>query len=518
MRHLHRTVFLSVLVAGALFGASTIAAPTRPNIVYILADDLGYGDVHAFNLDQGKIKTPHMDRLAAQGMMFTDAHSGSAVCTPTRYGLMTGRYSWRTRLQSGVLNGFSPPLIAPNRLCVPALLKQHGYNTACVGKWHLGMDWPKVPSKEFDPNGTTVPAIGDVRWSEPIKNGPIAVGFDYYFGISASLDMPPYVFIENDRVTVAPTIERGWKRLGPTAADFEAIEVLPVLTAKAIAQIDNQASAAKAGTPFFLYFALASPHTPVLPTAAWLGKSGLGDYADFVMETDATIGELLASIDKHGLAENTLVILTSDNGFAPPGDPKRILRDKGHNPSGPFRGSKTDIWEGGHRVPFIARWTSKIVPGSRSERTICHTDFMATCAELLETSLPDNAGEDSVSFLPALLGGSDVPNRPSIVNHSSKGQFAIREGNWKLEFCPGSGGWASPTDADATKQNLPRMQLYNLATDIGETKNLQSEHPEIVARLKSRLETEIANGRSTPGSKQQNDVPMIRYDAPPLAP
>ncbi len=507
----HFKVF--VVALGVAFGLSHSAGavPARPNIVYILADDLGYGDVHAFNPATGKIKTPRMDRLAAQGMMFTDAHSGSSVCSPTRYGLITGRYSWRTKMQSGVLNGFSPPLIAPGRLTVPALLRQHGYATSCVGKWHLGMDWPRDPRTQFDATGKSAPAIKAVRWSEPIKNGPNSVGFDYYYGISASLDMPPYVFIENDRVTAIPTIEKKWIRQGPAAADFEAEDVLPVLKSKALARIDD---GAKSGQPFFLYLALASPHTPVLPTKEWRGKSGLGDYADFVMQTDAAIGEIIDAIDQRGLAEKTLVIVTSDNGFAPPGDPQEVVRKTGHNPSGPLRGSKADVWEGGHRVPFIARWTSKIAAGTKSDRTICHTDLMATCAELLATKLPDNAGEDSVSFLPTLMGDTDAPARPSIVNHSANGRFAIREGNWKLEFCPGSGGWAKPTDPEATKQNLPRIQLYDLASDLAETKNLQAERPEIVARLKTRLEAEITNGRSTPGAKQLNDIPVIRFEAP----
>jgi arylsulfatase A len=512
MKNALRLVVCHATLAVITMTHSVVAAPPRPNIVYILTDDLGYGDVHAFNPESGKIKTPHLDRLATQGMMFRDAHSDSAVCSPTRYGLMTGRYSWRTRMQSGVLNGYSPPLIAPNRLTVPALLKQHGYATACIGKWHLGWDWPQTPGSTFDPAGKTVPAIGDIAWNLPIKNGPTALGFDYYFGISASLDMPPYVFVENDRATVVPTTEKKWIRSGPAAADFEAIDVLPELTSKALARINGFAKEAQAGNPFFLYLPLASPHTPVLPTKEWQGKSGLGDYADFVMQTDAAIGDVLALLDQLGLAENTLVIATSDNGFAPPGDPQRVVRDTGHNPSGPFRGSKADIWEGGHRVPFIARWPSKIRPGSQTERTICHTDLMATCADLLETKLPDNAGEDSISFLQVLLGTADAPNRPSIVSHSSTGKFAIHEGNWKLEFCPGSGGWAAPNDAEATKQKLPKIQLYNLATDIGETKNLYAERPEIVDRLRARLEDEIANGRSTPGSRQSNDVPRIQYE------
>ncbi len=499
---------MTVCVFANAFNSSAVAQPSRPNIVYILADDLGYGDVQAFNPKNGKIKTPNLDRLATQGMMFRDAHSGSSVCSPTRYGLLTGRYSWRTRMQSGVLNGFSPPLIPRDRLTVPALLKQHGYATACVGKWHLGMDWPKSPGSSFDPSGKVVPALSDIDWKSTISNGPTSLGFDYYFGISASLDMPPYVFIENDKVTSLPTTEKKWIRSGPAAVDFEAIDVLPALTNRSIELIDRFSKDAHSGKPFFLYLALASPHTPVLPTKEWQGKSGLSDYADFVMQTDAAIGDVLARLDKNQLTENTLVIVTSDNGFAPPGDPQNELRKSGHLPSGPFRGSKADIFEGGHRVPFIVRWPSKIPSGTISDRTICHTDLMATCSELLNSPVPDNAGEDSVSFLPALLGKFDAANRPTIVNHSSIGRFAVREGVWKLSLCPGSGGWASPKDEEAIRLGLPQLQLYDLAKDPAEVTNLQATHPEIVSRLKARLRTEIANGRSTPGTKQFNDVPV----------
>ena len=499
---------LWVLAIAIQWESSAAAQSSRPNIVYILADDLGYGDLHAFNPQNGKIKTPNLDRLATQGMMFRDAHSGSSVCSPTRYGLLTGRYSWRTRMQSGVLNGFSPPLITRDRLTVPALLKQHGYATACVGKWHLGMDWPKSPGTSFDPSGKVVPTLQDIDWARSITNGPNSLGFDYYFGISASLDMPPYLFIENDKVTAVPTTEKKWIRSGPAAADFEAIDVLPALTSRSLDLIDRYAKDSHSGKPFFLYVALASPHTPVLPTKEWHGKSGLGDYADFVMQTDAAIGDIMTRLDTNRLTENTLVIVTSDNGFAPPGDPQSVLRKSGHLPSGPFRGSKADIFEGGHRVPFIARWPAKIPAGTVSDRTICHTDLMATCSELLNTRIPDNAGEDSISFLPALLGKSDTANRPTIVNHSSTGRFAIREGAWKLSLCPGSGGWASPKDDEAIQLGLPPLQLHDLTQDPGELINLQAKHPEIVSRLKARLRTEIANGRSTPGTKQPNDVPV----------
>jgi arylsulfatase A len=512
MNTIFKLTSLCVLAIAIRDESPAVAQSSRPNIVYILADDLGYGDVQAFNPQNGKIKTPNLDRLATQGMMFRDAHSGSSVCSPTRYGLLTGRYSWRTKMQSGVLNGFSPPLLTRDRLTVPALLKQQGYTTACVGKWHLGMDWPKSPGTSFDPYGKVVPALSDINWAGSIANGPTSIGFDYYFGISASLDMPPYVFIENDKVTAVPTTEKKWIRSGPAAEDFEAIDVLPRLTNRSIELIDGYTKSAHSGKPFFLYLALASPHTPVLPTKEWKGKSGLGDYADFVMQTDAAIGDVLARLDKNRLTDNTLVIVTSDNGFAPPGDPQNLLRKSGHLPSGSFRGSKADIFEGGHRVPFIARWPSKIPAGTISDRTICHTDLMATCSELLNVPVPDNAGEDSISFLQALLGKFDAANRPTIVNHSSTGRFAIREGAWKLSLCPGSGGWASPKDEEAIQQGLPPLQLHNLEKDPGEVTNLQSAHPEIVSRLKSRLRTEIANGRSTPGGQQPNDVP-IKIDA-----
>ncbi len=514
---IHMNTFFKITIVWVLVitiqsESPAVAQSSRPNIVYILADDLGYGDVQAFNPQNGKINTPNLDRLATQGMMFRDAHSGSSVCSPTRYGLLTGRYSWRTRMQSGVLNGFSPPLITRDRLTVPALLKQHGYATACVGKWHLGMDWPKSTGTSFDPSGKIVPALTDIDWARSIANGPTTLGFDYYFGISASLDMPPYVFIENDKVTSVPTTEKKWIRSGPAANDFEAIDVLPALTSRSSELIDSYAKDAQSGKPFFLYLALASPHTPVLPTKEWQGKSGLGDYADFVMQTDAAIGEVLARLDKNHLTDNTLVIVTSDNGFAPPGDPQNVLRKSGHLPSGPFRGSKADIFEGGHRVPFIARWPSKIPAGTISDRTICHTDLMATCSELLNTRVPDNAGEDSISFLPALFGKNEIANRPTIVNHSSTGRFAIREGVWKLTLCPGSGGWALPKDEEAIQQGLPSLQLHDLSQDPGEVANLQAAHPEIVNRLKARLRSEIANGRSTPGAKQANDV-AIKIEA-----
>jgi arylsulfatase A-like enzyme len=501
------------LLLVALAGAASAAE--RPNLVYILCDDLGYGDVRCLNPD-GKIATPNMDRLAAAGMVFSDVHSGSSVCSPTRYGILTGRYAWRSRLQRGVLGGLSPRLIEPGRVTVASLLREHGYHTACIGKWHLGMDWVKKPGKEVtELNIETAEQVWNVDYSQPIANGPNSVGFDYYFGISASLDMVPYTYIENDRVVALPTLDRsfammhgrsgGQTRKGPAAPGFEAADVLPQLTAKAVEYIGQRGPAAREGKPFFLYLPLASPHTPIAPTSEWQGKSGLNPYADFVMQTDDGIGQVLKALDEQGLAENTLVILTSDNGCSPQAKFDELLA-KGHHPSHVFRGHKADLFEGGHRIPFVARWPAKVKPGTRSDQLLCLTDLLATCADLLGSSLADSAGEDSVSFLPALLGKADKPLREAVVHHSINGSFAIRQGNWKLALCPGSGGWSAPRPGRDDESKLPGVQLYNLQSDLGEQQNVHQRHPEVVGRLTGLLEKYVAQGRSTPGKPQKNAV------------
>jgi arylsulfatase A len=472
----------ALLCALCVFALNGFAA-AKPNILYILADDLGYGDVQALNPQRGKIRTPHLDRLAAQGMAFTDAHSGSSVCTPTRYGLLTGRYAWRTRLQNGVLDGYVEPLIAADRLTVPALLQQHGYHTACIGKWHLGFT---IVGAGKDGGGKGDGKVAGAPLGAVTRDGPITRGFDTFFGFHHARMMKS--LFENDRVT----------RL------LDPVDILPALTARATAHI---AERAKAGQPFFLYLPLSSPHTPIVPSKEWQGKSGLGDYADFVMQTDATVGAVLAALDQAGIADNTLVIFTSDNGCSPAaGTPK--LEQQGHFASAQFRGYKADIWEGGHRVAFLARWPGRVKAGSQSAQTICHTDLMATCVEILGAKLPANAGEDSVSILPALLGTDQGPLREAVVHHSINGKFAVREGRWKLNLCPGSGGWGKPGDADAKAQGLPDVQLYDMIADSAESKNLAAGHPEIVARLRGLLEGYIAEGRSTPGPKQTNDLPV----------
>lgn len=501
--------------------AAPSARSLRPNIVLILADDLGYGDVRCNN-PQGKISTPAMDRLATEGMRFTDAHSSSSVCTPTRYSLLTGRYCWRSRLASGVLGGLSPPLIEAGRLTLAELLRQQGYRTACFGKWHLGMHWAGKPGAQpFGDGIERGPEGWQVDYSQPITRGPASVGFEHYFGISASLDMVPYTFIENDRVTALPTVEKAFPlmpgkpprtRPGPGAPEFEAVDVLPTLTRKTIEYIRQHAADARQGKPFFVYLALASPHTPIAPSPAWQGKSGLNPYADFVMETDACVGQVLGVLQTEHLAENTLVLVTSDNGCSPQADFPTLFA-KGHHPSYVFRGAKADIFEGGHRVPLLVRWPGHVPAGSTCDQLVGLVDVLATCADLLGARLPDSAAEDSVSFLPALLGTAARPLREALVHHSINGSFAIRQGRWKLALCPDSGGWSAPRPGSAEARKLPPVQLYDLSADIGETTNLQDKHPEVVAQLRRLLEKYVAEGRSTPGTAQRNDR-EVRIDQP----
>lgn len=488
LRGIITLIFLAMIQAGSLFAAE------KPNIVFILCDDLGYGDVHCLNPERGKIPTPCLDKFAGEGITFTDAHSSSSVCTPTRYGLLTGRYNWRTRLQRGVFLGYEEPLIAAERLTVPALLKQEGYATACIGKWHLGWNWPKDDEA--------------IDYAKPLADGPTTRGFDYYFGTHVP-NQPPYCFIENDRTIGIPSepLAKEFLRMvqGPGLAvpGYKLEAILPTLTAKACDYISHQA---KGESPYFLYLALTSPHTPIAVTEEWQGKSGLGAYADFVMETDAMIGRVLAAIERSGKAQKTLVFIASDNGCAPFNI--KPMEKQGHFPSGEFRGCKTDAWDGGHHIPFLVRWPGQIKPGSHCDKLVCLNDLMATCADILDTKLPENAGEDSVSILP-LLRSEDRVVRESLVHHSLPGQFAIREGQWKLLLCAGSGGASQPTDVAAAKQDLPTVQLYHLTVDAGEQKNLQAEHPEIVQRLTKLLEKTIADGRSTPGATQKNDGVIV---------
>jgi arylsulfatase A len=486
---------------GGGWGLSGANAARRPNILVILADDMGIGDLSCLN-PQSAWKTPALDRLAREGRIFTDAHCASGVCTPSRYALLTGRYPWRGRLKQGVLRGYDPALIEPGRLTVPGLLRQHGYVTAMVGKWHLGIDWVK-----------TGPALEAVDFSRPYGGGPTAHGFDSFFGISASLDMPAYYYMENDRVVqipsgqVAASLKPPMWRAGPISPDFRHEDVLGRLVERSLSFLDERAQA-KDGKPFFLYLALTAPHTPIVPTSKFRGRSGTNAYGDFAMEVDARVGEVLERLDATGQGERTLVIFTADNGFAPVGNLPE-LRSFGHEPSAGFRGHKADLYEGGTRIPFLARWPGVVPAGTRSGALIAQVDLLATCAELVGARLPDASGEDSVSHLSALSAGSGTsPERTPLVIQSSNGSFAIREGRWKLCLCPGSGGWSYPHPEKDDTSRMPRFQLYDLEKDPGETRNVVDSEVEVVQRLGRRLRSYIESGRSTPGAPQ----PTVRAD------
>jgi len=483
-------IFGTLLSALVVVSCNQPEETSHPNIIYILADDLGYGDVSSYNSDAAW-KTVHIDRLAEEGMIFTDAHTGSAVCTPTRYGVLTGRYAWRTRLKSGVLWSWDKPLIEANETTVGKLLQKHGYVTGCIGKWHLGLGW------QFYDTGTD-----SADFSKPLTAGPNSVGFDYFFGITASLDIPPYVYIENNLSTVIPTeyseniTKMGWWRRGLTGSDFEHEQVLTVLTEKAVSFIEKQSNNPE-GKPFFLYFPLPAPHTPILPTEEFLGKSQTNLYGDFMLQVDHTVGEILKAIDKQGIANETLVIFTSDNGCSNQADFEE-LATFGHDPSYLFRGHKADIFEGGHRVPFVVRWPGKVKPGSSSDQIICLTDLMATTAAIVGENLGSGAGVDSYNLLPALLHGQTAQIREATVHHSINGSFAIRKGKWKLINCPGSGGWSDPVPGSPEESGLPSIQLYDLDSDVGETRNLVDQYPEITRELMQLLKSYMENGRSTP--------------------
>ena len=417
-----------------------------PNIIYILADDLGYGDLGAFN-PEGKIKTPHLDQMAHQGMIFTDAHTSSSVCTPTRYGILTGRYSWRSPLKKSVLSGTSQALIPQDRTTVASFLKNNGYQTAFIGKWHLGWDWALKDSTFNNKPIKDHEIFEKIDFSKNITNSPNGLGFDYSYGHCGSSDMPPYVYVENEMITARVeniTERKGdyhWWRKGPTANDFDHERVTPNLFNKAEGFVIDMN---KKGKPFFLYLPLPSPHTPILPTEQWKGKSGLNPYADFVMQIDHRVGRLNELLDELGISKNTIVIFTSDNGCSPQAKFDE-LEKKGHDPSGLFRGHKADIFEGGHRVPFIVKWPKKIQLASISHKTICTTDLLATCADILGKTLKDDEGEDSFSILPLL--SEETKNqykRDFTIHHSINGSFAIRKGDFKFIFCPGSGGWSFP--------------------------------------------------------------------------
>ncbi|OHB64153.1 MAG: hypothetical protein A2Y76_04095 [Planctomycetes bacterium RBG_13_60_9] len=449
-------VFPLVLALAANLQAAT------PNIVFVLFDDMGWGQPPCYN-PQSALRTPNLDKLTSQGMRFTDAHSASAVCTPTRYGVLTGRYPGRIG-QFGVLGTWSPPIIPTSRMTVASLLKQHGYATACFGKWHLGMNW-----------GTRGSTQKQMQVGDRMTDGPNALGFDYFCGYTHAANIQSV--IEQDRCI----------------AQIQSSESQPLLVKKAVEWIDG---CAEKGVPFFLYFPMCPPHTPVVPAAEFIGKSDAKDlvlndpkYGDWLYQGDAMLGQILEALERNHLADNTLVIAASDNGAE-------------HRAYAPLRESKRSIYEGGHRVPFVVRWPGKVKPGSVNDHTICLNDLMATAAEIVGAKLPDNAGEDSVSLVSEFLGTGKGPARAATVHQSMAGDFAIRQGDWKLIYFKDG-----------------RRALYHLPSDLSETKDVLVENPEIVARLTKLMQGYLDNGRSTPGAAQSNELPngwrqVLQTDGP----
>lgn len=501
----------TLLSVFALYFGISVQAEEKPNIIYILADDLGYGDVHSLNLTRGKIATPHMNKVAADGMTFTDAHTTSSVCTPTRYSILTGRYNWRTNLQKGVLNGYGKPLIKRDRVTVPSFLRENGYNTAMIGKWHLGLGIGTLDGKQAVPakglkdkkgKGAFPPEkLSNIDWEKPIVGGPVDLGFDSWFGIPASLDFPPYVWIKAKNWQGKGTHVKAFHRDGPATEAFEAVEVLDKLAAESVKFIKEYNS----DKPFFAYIPLPSPHTPIVPTSKWKGKSGIGDYGDFVMQTDDFVGQVVKALDESGLSDNTLLIVTSDNGCSRAADFKN-LESHGHYASAQYRGSKADIWEGGHRVPFLVKWPMVIKPGSISDVLTSQADLLATCSAIVGKELPNNAGEDSENILPVFKAKEPSFTRKGIIHHSVSGHFAYREGDHKLILAYGSGGWSMPKEAQAMQEGAPKAQLYNLKDDEGEKTNLYLEQPELVNSLLAQLTEYVTKGSSVAGKESINDA------------
>ena len=493
----------TIRITSILFLVTAAMVQAAPNFVFILADDMGYGDVsHA----GGRIPTPSLDTLRAEGMRFTDAHTTSSVCTPTRYGILTGRYNWRSRLKRSVLFPPDRSIMNPDRTTIAGFLKDRGYRTWVVGKWHLGLNWHMLATPAKAAAGPTRGTCWNIDFSKPPQQGPLKLGFTEDFLFPASLDMAPYVYLRNDRVTAIPTVSKGWNRQGPATPDFEARNCLIDFARESRSFIK---SAADSKSPFFLYLPLTSPHTPIVPSEKWRGKSPLSTYGDFVMETDWVVGEVMQELAEQKLTEDTLFLFTTDNGCSPAaGIPKLI--SQGHKPNGDWRGHKADIYEGGHRVPFVVRWPARVKPGSSCDLTVCTTDYFATVADILGVrgrKFPQNMAEDSFSFLAALENpGLQTPTRPYTIHHSINGSFAIRKGPWKLCLCPGSGGWSAPKPGKALQdKSLPPIQLFDLANDPSETMNLQGERPEIVRDLVDDLYHAIKAGRSNSGSPSSNE-------------
>ncbi len=474
-----------------------------PNVVLILTDDLGYGDVSCMNPDS-KIKTPRIDELAREGILFTDAHAPSTICSPTRYALLTGRYAWRGVLKAGVLKPWDDPAIEQGRLTLPRMLKEKGYHTACIGKWHLGFYWPwkdgiKPPRDTILIKGTSKASVDMFDFTQAIHGGPLATGFDYYFGDDVP-NFPPYAFIENEHFTCTPVDmypddflsigQRGYIHgKGPGQKGWKLDQVMPRITSRAVEYIHQQK---KSGTPFFLYFATTSPHTPVVPTEEFQGKSDAGYYGDYVQQTDEAIGRLVEALKRSDQFDNTLIIVSSDNG--PEGFTYDLINDYSHYSMGQMRGIKRDTWEGGHRVPLVISWPEGKIAGESSNALISLTDIFATLASIINYKLPVNSAEDSFNVLAALQGGEST--RESMIYHNGKGHLALREKEWVYIRKSGAGR-AEPEwfrQQHVVLQDDAPDELFNLENDPGERVNLYKQFPEKAARMESRLQKMIEAG------------------------
>ena len=515
----------------------------KPNVVLILADDLGYGDVSSFNPDS-KIRTENIDALADAGMRFTDSHATSALCTPSRYGLLTGRYNWRSRLKSFVCPGDSEPVVEEDRRTMAQMLQEQGYQTAAVGKWHLGLGWQlkggydfekfgldaeefHVPGTRMGRDGIFDPSVGlidleglDIDYSKPITHGPLQMGFDYFYGTPASLDQPPFVYIENDRVleepaeiTGVPGLDRlgasqqtAWQ-VGVKAPHFVHEEVPADMQNKVLELIDQFSDSDR---PFFLYYPVHLVHGPILPLPEFQGLSGIGGYGDWVLQLDAYVGQIIDKLREKGIFEDTIFIFTSDNGASGVADFSHLLK-MGHNPSYHFRGKKSDIWEGGHREPTIISYPRVIRSGSSSNHMVSLSDLYRTLAELTGAELEDHEAEDSVSNLP-IWKGRDEPVRNDIVHSSGNGGLSIRRGRWKLNLVTDGGSM----DDIGPDVSFKPSELFDLSRDVEELHNVIDQHPDIIDSLMNDLEEYVKKGRSTPGVRQQNERNHPTGDWPQL--
>jgi len=508
-------LFFSVLYSCKAQNPSTKTVKKQPNIVYILADDLGIGDISGLNIN-AKVNTPNIDKLINNGMTFTDAHTTSSVCTPSRYSIITGEYAWRTKLKARVLDGYSKALIKNTKDTAPKLLQRNGYQTAMIGKWHLGWNWQFKVDEKLEMNAKNPYQYKEdiskkVAYDKPFSGGPTDRGFDYFFGLNASLDFPPYVYSENDKLITIPTETmkadgknnnfpggkkndlvggQKLKRKGDKAKDFQAEQVMLDLTNKSVDYIAKYASE----KPFFLYIPLTAPHTPVYPRKEFLGKSKAGIYGDFIQELDWTVGQIVSAIKEKGLEENTIIIFTADNGASKASFPIEFEDKFQHKPSAHLRGRKATLHQGGHTVPFIVQWKNTIQPNTKSNTTISLGDFYATCAELVNAKTDKNQGVDSYSIL-SLLKGQNKYDRKVSVYTNFAGRFSIRKGDFKMDLNPKKGS----------------SYLFNIAKDPSETNNLfyDEAYADKKIELTLALNYIILNGRSTTGEVLENDGPKV---------